>query len=70
MRSIADELRRDSRRDVERLSPAERIALSLRLGDDDLDLYCRVQGLDREEARRRLRAHRQIGRRPSSAARP
>jgi hypothetical protein len=70
MRSVADELRDRSRREVEQMSPAERVALALRLGHRDLDLFCRAQGLTREEARQQLRAQRQNGRRPSAAARP
>jgi hypothetical protein len=67
MRSVADELRDRSRREVEQMSPAERVALALRLGERDLDLFSRAQGLTREEARRQLRAQRQKGRTPSTA---
>ncbi len=70
MKSVADELRDHSRRELERLSPTERIELALRLGDRDLDLFCRAQGLSREEGRRRLRAQRQQGRTPSVANQP
>lgn len=49
------------------LTPAARIELALSLGDDDLDLFVRTSGLDRDEARRRLSAQRQIGRAPSIA---
>ena len=68
MRSVADYLRRQTQAHVLTLSPAARIALALSLGDDDLDLFARTSGLDRDEARRRLRAQRQIGRAPSIAA--
>ena len=67
MRSVADYLRRQTQAHVLTLSPAARIALALSLGDDDLDLFARTSGLDRDEARRRLRAQRQIGRAPSVA---
>lgn len=49
------------------MSPAERIALALALGDDDLAIFAATQGLDRDEARRRLRATRSSGRAPSVA---
>jgi hypothetical protein len=45
------------------------VELALSLGDDDLDLFMRVSGLDRDEARRRLRAQRQRGR-PFSVTNP
>jgi hypothetical protein len=67
MRSVADDLRRRTIAEVLDLAPAARIALALALGDDDLDLFVRTSGLDRDEARRRLRAQRQIGRAPSVA---
>lgn len=68
MRSVAENLRRQTQAHVLTLSPPARIALALALGDDDLDLFARTSGLDRDEARRRLRAQRQIGRAPSIAA--
>lgn len=67
MRSVADDLRRRTIAQVLDLTPAARIALALSLGDDDLDLFVRTSGLDRDEARRRLEAQRQIGRAPSIA---
>jgi hypothetical protein len=68
MRSVADDLRRRTIAQVLDLTPAARIELALSLGDDDLDLFVRTSGLDRDEARRRLRAQRQIGRARSMAA--
>jgi hypothetical protein len=65
MRSVADDLRQRDREAVLKLSPEERIALALRLGDEDLELFCRAQGLDRSEAIRVLQRRRQAGRRPS-----
>jgi hypothetical protein len=70
MRSVADDLRRRTIADVLDLTPKARIQLALSLGDDDLDLFARTSGLDRDEARRRLRAQRQIGRAPSVAGTP
>jgi hypothetical protein len=68
VKSVADELRARSRRALAQMSPAERLALALRLGDDDADLFGRARGLSRDEAVRQLRAQRQRGRRPSRAA--
>ncbi len=65
MRSVADEFREKDREAVLKLSVKERIELALQLGDEDLDLYCRTQGLDRETAIRLLQRRRQAGRRPS-----
>ncbi len=64
-RSVADALRRRTLAEVLELTPAARIELALALGDDDLDLFARTNGLGRDEARRRLRAQRQVGRAPS-----
>lgn len=65
MSSVADDLRRRTLAQVLALPMAARVELALSLGDDDLDLFMRVNGLDRDEARRRLRAQRQCGRLPS-----
>lgn len=65
MRSAADELKSRSARQVEALPPAERIRLALALGDDGLAVFRAACGIDREEARRRLRRQRQVGRRAS-----
>lgn len=51
-------------RDLMRLSPAERIRLALRLGDDDLALLCAGRGITPEAARAAIRADRERGRRP------
>jgi hypothetical protein len=67
VRSVADDLRRQTQEHVLALPLAARVELALSLGDDDLDLFARTSGLERDEARRRLRAQRQIGRAPSVA---
>lgn len=63
MTSVAHRLRQSGLEQVLQLSPAERIALALRLGDADLDFLCRYRGLDRDEAHRRVERQRQVGRR-------
>jgi hypothetical protein len=65
VRSVADELRQRDREEVRKLSPEERIALALELGERDLEIFCRFQGLDRKEALRLLERRRQAGRRYS-----
>lgn len=68
MRSVIDELRRDTVTRVLALPVPERIALALSLGDEDLARYAAHSGLDADEARRRLRAQHARGRTPSRAA--
>jgi hypothetical protein len=65
MRSVADDLRDESRAADERLTPEERIELALRLGDEDLETFRSARGLDVETARRLLQLQRQTGRQPS-----
>jgi len=69
MRSVADQLRLDTQAQVRALPVMARIALSLRLGDEDVALYAAHMNLDPHEARRRLHAQRARGRRDSRVAR-
>lgn len=69
MRSVADQLRLATHARVLNLPVMARIALSLRLGDEDVAVYATHANLDRDEARRRLRAQRAYGRRDSRVAR-
>jgi hypothetical protein len=62
MRSVADDLRLDSARGVARLTAAERIALALRLGDDDVARYRSARGVTAAEARAALARARAVGR--------
>jgi hypothetical protein len=67
MRRVAELLRDDERRVLRALSPAERVALALRLGARDLASFRLAQDppLDAAAADRVLRRRRQLGRRPS-----
>ena len=65
MKSVADRLRAEDRQRLLRLSPAERVALALALGERDLETYRRARGLSRRDAQRLLERQRQHGRRPS-----
>jgi hypothetical protein len=62
MKSVADDLRRQTLQSASLLTAAQRIALALRLGDDDLALYRRMHGLTEEAARASLRRARVVGR--------
>lgn len=70
MRSVADDLRRETIARVLALPPDERIHLALALGDDDLALFVQASGLDPDQARRRLRNARSHGRVSSVANDP
>jgi hypothetical protein len=65
MRSVADDLRAETVRTVARLKAEERIALALRLGDDDVALYRVTHGVSETEARLLLSRMRSVGRRHS-----
>ena len=66
MRSIADDLRADSRVTATRLSQVERVALALRLGDEDLLLLSAARGVPRDAAIAIARRTRRHGRRRSA----
>ena len=73
MRSVADEFRAESRADMARRSPAERVQLALALGDADVTLLCAARGISQDEAAQVIRRSRQHGRRrsiSSQGARP
>lgn len=65
MRSVVDELREETRRRVERLSPTARIDLALELGDADVAALGDARGISAEAARTIIAGSRRAGRRPS-----
>jgi hypothetical protein len=66
MSDVAKQLRDAERERQARLTPAERIREALRLGQAAISAYAAAHGIDREEARRRLKRASQAGRhRPS-----
>ena len=67
MRSIVDGLRHESAQALARLTAAERVALALRLGDDDVTLHRSAHRLTEGESRAALRRARAVGRVPSRA---
>jgi len=67
MRSVADALRDDSRRQTAALSPEARVARALALGDADVEALCESRGVGAAEARAIIARARRLGRRPSRA---
>lgn len=67
MRSVADDVRAEQRQEVLAMSVAERFELARRLGQEGIALLMSAQGIDRDEAIRRIRRTRRAGRRPSVA---
>jgi hypothetical protein len=50
------------------MTPAERVALAARLGEEGLASYMTLHRLDRRAAVARIKAARRLGRRPSASA--
>jgi hypothetical protein len=59
---VADRLRQEDAEAMARLSPSERLALALALGEADGDAYCRTHGVERHSAIRVFERQRQRGR--------
>jgi hypothetical protein len=66
---VAQRLREESRERLRRMTPAERLAEALALGDDSISAYAAAHGLARPEAQRRLERAGQAGRLPSRVMR-
>jgi hypothetical protein len=66
---IAERLRQEDRERLRRMTPAERVAEALALGEAAIADFAAAHGLDRDEARRRLERAGQAGRRPSRVMR-
>lgn len=65
MRSVADDLRREQFDRYRRMTPAGRVALAQRLGQEGLSTFMQTRGLDRAAAMREIRSSRRVGRTPS-----
>lgn len=66
MRSkVAEQLRQEQIEAIRQMTPSERVALALELGERDLEAYMAVQKSDRETAVRAIQREHQNGRRPS-----
>ncbi len=62
MSSTADALRRSLRVRMAAMSADERLALTGRLAETDLELFCGRHGIARDEGRAALKRRRQVGR--------
>ena len=67
MSSVLDDVKAEERQALAAMTPAQRVALALRLGARDLETFRLAHDppLSVEEARLRLRRQRQLGRLPS-----
>jgi predicted transcriptional regulator len=66
MRSrLAEQLRTEQRERFARMTPAERVALTERLGEEGLREYMTANHLDRAAAVSAIKRSRRAGRRPS-----
>jgi hypothetical protein len=66
MRSkLTEQLKREQRARFAAMTPAERLALTERLGAEGLTEYMSSQRLDRRDALRAIRNSRRVGRKPS-----
>jgi hypothetical protein len=65
MRSVADDVREEQLRELQLLTPVERMLLAARLGQEGLEFFMATNHLTREEALLRIRRHRRAGRNPS-----
>jgi hypothetical protein len=68
MASVADDLRREQLERFAMMTPAERVALSEKLGEEGLAAFMSANGVDRDTALKAIRRSRRVGRRPSSSA--
>ncbi len=67
MRSkVATKVSRTRARRLAAMTPAERVALARRLGEEGVTSYMMTHGVDRRTAILRIKATHQVGRRPSS----
>lgn len=66
MQSISSVLRARDAAAVRAMTPAERLALAFRLGDEELESFRATNGLDRQTAIRLLERRRQATRQPSA----
>jgi hypothetical protein len=65
MRSVADDLREAQVRDLQQLTPEQRVQLALQLGEEGLEFFMATNRLTREEAVKKIRLQRRAGRNPS-----
>ena len=66
--AVAHAVSEEQREQLAAMTPAERVALAVRLGEEGIASYMAMHGLDRQTAIARIRATRRVGRRPSASA--
>lgn len=66
--AVAQAVSQEQREQLAAMTPAERIALVVRLSEEGLASYMATHGLDRQTAIARIRATRRVGRRSSASA--
>jgi hypothetical protein len=67
MRSVADDLRDETRRQTAVLTPDGRVRLALELGDADVAALSSARQVSAEHARALIARSRRVGRHPSQA---
>jgi hypothetical protein len=60
---VAEAVRQEQIEEIRQMTPDERVALALHLGDRDLQIYMSVQGIDIDTAVTTIRQSHQVGRR-------
>ena len=65
MRSVADELREEDIREMQKLTPDQRVRVALRLGEQAIEIYMAANHVDREAAVAAFRRTGSAGRVPS-----
>ena len=65
---VAREVRREQAARRALMSPAERVALAARLGEEAITFYMALHGVDRQTAIEQLKVSRRLGRRRSRSA--
>jgi hypothetical protein len=66
--AVAHAVSQEQRAQIAAMTPADRVALALRLGEEGLAAFVALHGVDRQTAIARIRATRRVGRRPSASA--
>ncbi|MBL8138338.1 MAG: hypothetical protein JNL48_17070 [Acidobacteria bacterium] len=66
--AVAHAVSQEQRAQIAAMTPADRVALALRLGEEGLAAFAALHGVDRQTAIARIRATRRVGRRPSASA--
>jgi hypothetical protein len=66
--AVAHAVSQEQREQLAAMTPSDRVALAVRLGEAGIASYMATHGVDRHTAIARIRATRRLGRRPSASA--